>query len=66
MEYICNERLSTKAFLTTKNFGPWDIGQATEIKELVLILVALTLKANLVVAETICKEEENPETVEER
>lgn len=44
-----------KPFLTTKPFGPWDIGNVEDIQHFVRILVALTLKANLVVAEAICK-----------
>ena len=44
-----------KSFLTTKPFGPWDIGNVEDIQHFVRILVALTLKGNLVVVEAICK-----------
>ena len=46
-------------------YGPWDIGDADQIKDFVRILVALTLKANLVVAEAICKGAQELEEAEE-
>ena len=46
---------SQKSFLTTKPYGPWEIRGVGDIQHFVRILVALTLKANLVVAEAICK-----------
>ena len=46
---------SQRLFLTTKPYGPWEIRGVNDIQHFVRILVALTLKANLVVAEAICK-----------
>ena len=46
---------SQRLFLTTKPYGPWEIRGVGDIQHFVRILVALTLKANLVVAEAICK-----------
>lgn len=53
VQYICNGAVVPKSFLKTQTLGPWKITDASEIAELVHILVALTLKANLVSAEAI-------------
>lgn len=55
---------SQDSFLTTKPFGPWDIGDVFHMERLVRVLVALTLKAYLVVATAICKGEHQLEEPE--
>lgn len=65
VRYIRNGHTPSKrAFLTTKPFGPWDIGNVVHMKRLVRILVALTLKANLVIAQAICEGEQQLEEPE--
>ena len=57
MQYTCNAKVVPKSFLKSKTFSPWRISNASEIGELVRILVALTLKTTLVAAEAIYKDE---------
>lgn len=65
VRYIRNGHTpSKKAFLTTKPSGPWDIGNVLHMERLVRILVALTLKADLVVAQAICNGEQPLEETE--
>lgn len=54
-----------KSFLTTKPLGPWDIEDVEDIQHFVRILVAITLKANLAMAEAICKGSQVLEIAEE-